>query len=186
MRIISGLFKGRILHSFQADFIRPMTDRVKTSVFNTLYSRRGGLEGLSVLDLFSGTGSLGLESYSRGASKVCMVDSHKKSREIIQKNCVLLKVDSRVQIYCKDVFRFLSTYTGPAFNLIFADPPFKKHWGQRILDSVASSQVATNGSLLVLEASFQEEINLKESLSLFTQKNFGDKKVLFYELTFKE
>ena len=173
--------------AFSADFIRPMTDRVKTSVFNTLYSRCGEMEGLRVLDLFSGTGGLALEALSRGAGEVYMVDASKKAVEIIKKNYKLLipsgfnknqqQVESVkpstvvkhkqncaktppgiIKIYQKDVFRFLSSYRGKSFDLIFADPPFNKYYGKKILSACASSQALGQGSLLVLEISAQEKI----------------------------
>ena len=181
MRIISGQFKGRPLNSFRADFIRPMTDRVKTSVFNTLYSQIGEVEGLRVLDLFSGTGSLGLEAYSRGASHVIAVDSHKKAVQIIKKNLQLLKITSHFKVYQKNVFSFLSHYKGEKFNLVFADPPFKAHYGQKILNHCATSSALGKDSVLVLEVSAQEDIPKKMGFAhLLTQKSFGDKKVFFY------
>ena len=106
MRIIAGCFKGHQLCSFSADFIRPMTGRVKTSVFNTLHSRGRGPEGSRVLDLFSGTGSLALESLSRGAKEAYVVDKSPKAVKIIKKNSRILKIQSNIKIYKKDVFRF--------------------------------------------------------------------------------
>jgi len=181
MRIIAGRFKGHRLCSFSADFIRPMTDRVKTSVFDTLYSSGGEPENRCVLDLFSGTGSLALEALSRGAKEVHLVDSSKKAIQIIRKNCQLLKIKSSVKIYQKDVFRFLSAYKGKSFELVFADPPFKKKWGKRILEFFISSQVAVDNTILVLEVSSQEDLPEKgDGYYLFAKKKFGDKQVLFF------
>ena len=184
MRIISGRFKGHRLCSFSADFIRPMTDRVKTSVFDTLYSASMDPAGKRVLDLFSGTGSLALEALSRGAKQVHLVDSNKKAIQIIKKNCQKLKIFSGVDVYQKDVFRFLSIYKGEKFELIFADPPFKHKWGKKILESFISSSVVGDGTILVLEVSSQEDLPEKNDLyHLVTKKKFGDKKVLFYQFT---
>ena len=184
MRIIAGRFKGHRLCSFSADFIRPMTDRVKTSVFNTLYSSGREPENQSVLDLFSGTGNLALEALSRGAKEAYLVDSSKKAVQIIRKNCQLLKIQSSVKIYQKDVFRFLSTYKGKSFELVFADPPFKKHWGKHILKSFISSPAVGDNTMLVLEISSQEDLPEKgDGYYLFTKKQFGDKQVLFFYLT---
>lgn len=182
MRIISGRFKGHRLCSFSADFIRPMTDRVKTSVFNTLYSYNLSPRGRRVLDLFSGTGNLGLESLSREARQVYLVDSSKKAVQIIKKNIQLLKVESDIQLFCKDVFLFISGYKGQAFDLIFADPPFKKHWGEKILTNCSVSQAVQKGTMLILESSSHERTPEKTNYyKLFTQKKFGDKKILFYQ-----
>ena len=192
MRIISGCYKGRRLCSFSADFIRPMTDRVKTSVFNILCSKLGGMEGQKVLDLFSGTGNLALEALSRGAGEISMVDSHKKAIQIIRENYQLLKHADplgQVNIYQKDVFRFLSAYEGKAFDLIFADPPFKKHYGEKILRACAFSNAVGQSTTLVLEISAQEKTPKKtpkktpgknKGYTLDTVKKYGDKKVLFY------
>ena len=181
MRIISGRFKGHRLCSFSADFIRPMTDRVKTSVFNTLFSF--GLEpsGRRILDLFAGTGNLALEALSRGAIEVHLVESHKKAVQIIKKNCRILKNPNGVKIHNKNVFPFLSAYKGESFDLVFADPPFQKRWGGNVLENVVSSQIARKDTMLVLEVSSQENIPEKpDSYRLATHKKFGDKKVLFY------
>ena len=182
MRIIAGRFKGHRLCSFSADFIRPMTDRVKTSIFDVLYSHSLGPQGKRVLDLFSGTGNLGLESLSRGASTVYLVDSHIKAIQIIKKNTQILKVQSDIKVYCKDVFRFVSSYKGQAFDLIFADPPFKKHWSGKLLESFVLSQVVQKGTMLILESPIQEDIKKENGCyKLFTKKKFGDKKILFYQ-----
>ena len=181
MRIIAGRFKGRSLCSFSADFIRPMTDRVKTAVFNTLYSSGMEPSGLRVLDLFSGTGSLALESLSRGAKEVHIVESHPQAIQVIKKNCQLLKVQPDIKIHHQDVFRFLKSYEGKAFDLVFADPPFKKKYGERILEYFSSSSVGEEKTVLVLELSSQEELTEENpSYNLFTHKKFGDKQVFFY------
>ena len=181
MRIISGRFKGHSLCSFSADFVRPMTDRVKTAVFNTLYSQGRSPAGLRVLDLFSGTGSLALESLSRGAKKVDMVESHPQAIRIIKKNCQRLKIKSGIKIHHQDVFRFLSSYKGEVFDLVFADPPFKKKYGSKILKYFFSSFVGGKETMLILELSSQEElVKVNQAYKLFTHKKFGDKQVFFY------
>ena len=187
MRIITGRFKGRHLCSFSADFIRPMTDRVKTVVFDTLYSAGLNFVDSRVLDLFSGTGNLALEALSRGAKEAYLVDSSKKSIQIIRKNCQLLDVHSNIRIYHKDVFHFLDSYKGDSFELVFADPPFKKKLGKKTLDKLSLSKVGRVSTFLVLETSVQEEFLEKAgSYQLFTKKKFGDKQVLFYRFIKKQ
>ena len=181
MRIITGRFKGRHLCSFSADFIRPMTDRVKTVVFDTLYSSGSNFIGSRVLDLFSGTGNLALEALSRGAKEAYLVDSNKKAIQIIRKNCQLLDIHSNIRVYHKDVFRFLDSYKGKSFELVFADPPFRKKLAERILESFTRSKKGGINTILVLEISIQENFLEKtDSYQLFTKKKFGDKQVLFY------
>ncbi len=158
-----------------------MTDRVKTSVFDTLYSSGMNPSGLRVLDLFSGTGSLALEALSRGAREVHIVESHRQAIRIIKKNCQLLKIKSGIKIHHQDVFQFLSSYKGEAFDLIFADPPFKKQYGKKICEYFTSSFVRGGRTMLVLELSSQEELmETNQMYNLFTHKKFGDKQIFFY------
>ena len=179
MRIISGRLKSRRLCSFSTDLIRPMTDRVKTSVFNTLSSHIDW-GSQYVLDLFAGTGNLAFESLSRGVLEASLVDSHKKSIQIIRNNQRLLNIQWGCHVYQKDVFHFISTYKGKPFSLIFADPPFAKNYSQQIIDKLENSQAVKKGSFLVLEMSCHENIPVTKLCQLFTQKEFSDKRVLFY------
>src|ERR1035437_557283 len=107
MRVISGKFKGRQLVEFEADHIRPTTDRVKETLFNKLM---GQVEGARVLDLFSGTGNLAIECTSRGAAWVDMVESHKKSLEIIRENLNKLKITEGFKLNQIDAFRYIAGY----------------------------------------------------------------------------
>src|SRR5690606_22011612 len=121
-RIISGRFKGHRLVSFKADHIRPTTDRVKETLFNKWSAY---IEGAKVLDLFCGTGNLGLEALSRGADFIEFVDSSEKSLRILRENVKKLRIESGVHITQKDAIKFLSTATD-VYDLVLIDPPFTK------------------------------------------------------------
>lgn len=188
MRIIAGQFKGLKLCAFSSSRIRPMTDRVKTSVFDTL-SSRGVLAGKRVLDLFAGTGSLAIEALSRGATEALCIDFSRASLKILRHNLQLLKPPPLCQLLKQDVFDFLSSYQGPCFDVIFADPPFSQKLGQRIVKNLTKSRASGEGTLLVLETSLHEPLpqppptgqrDKDSAFHLFTQKEFGDKRVLFY------
>lgn len=180
MKVIAGSFKGQSLCSFNANFIRPMTDRVKKSLFDTLGPDFKNSFPL-VLDLFSGTGSLAIESLSRGAQQTLCVDINKKSLHIIKKNQEKLKIKNGLSCRKQDVFTFLSDYTGPAFDLILADPPFQKKWASRILQHVMKSKTIKNETVLVIEASSQEDMPEQAKHLMFAKKEFGDKRLLFYQ-----
>ena len=184
MRIIAGRFKGQKLSAFSADFIRPMTDRVKTSLFDTLVSSEYLTENTRVLDLFSGTGNLAFEALSRGAKEVCLVEKHKKAIYIIRKNKALMDstfLSCKVKIYHQDVFRFLSSYKDHPFDLVLADPPFKKQYGHKILFACANSLAITKDTKLFMELSKQEPLPEESThYKLISQKKFGDKSLLFY------
>lgn len=188
MKIIAGRFKGRHLCTFTGSHIRPMTARVKTSVFDVLSSRIS-FSSYKVLDLFSGTGNLAFEALSRGAKEVHLVDSGRSFISIVKKNIQILKINKGVNIYHQDVFRFLSS-TAVAienentngFGLIFADPPFSKKWGLKILSHLKQFSYIQAGAICVLEISIHESSPPSTgNYHLFTERKFSDKKVLFYQ-----
>src|SRR5262249_34248629 len=137
MRIIAGKFKGRRLVHFDARHIRPTTDRIKENLFNILGDR---ITGSRVLDLFSGTGNLGLEALSRGANHVTFVESHRKSMDIIRRNCSLLELKD-VELVLSDVFHYLTNYVGEPWDIILVDPPFTEKWATRCIEALSKSAV---------------------------------------------
>jgi 16S rRNA (guanine966-N2)-methyltransferase len=178
MRIIAGQFKGHRLVAFKANHIRPTTDRVKESLFNRL---QGDVPGAKVLDLFSGTGSLGLEALSRGAERVQFVDSHAKSIAILKKNVDLLKVESSVSITQMDVCQFLKTLQSP-FELIFIDPPFTNKMADTVMQCLAESAAFHTETIVAIESSHQETIKDEYlSLTLLDRKEFGDKTLSLFQ-----
>ena len=179
MRVQAGKFKGRLLCPFKADFIRPMTDRVKNSLFNTL-GPNFDKSFPFVLDLFSGTGALAIESLSRGAHYVLCVDRSWKSQKIFQKNQHSLKIKTGIYFRRQDVFAFLNTYAGRAFDLILADPPFAKQLAGRILRAVLKSCVLKANSIFIVETAIRENIPSEKENLIFAKKEFGDKRLLFY------
>lgn len=179
MRIISGKFKGHQLVSFQAGHIRPTTDRVKESLFNKLMFQ---LEGTRVLDLFCGTGNLGLESLSRGAIHATFVDVHKQSILITRDNIRKLKVEnSDYQIFQKDVLAYLRNYEGPTYEIIFADPPFTQKMAHDVMLEICKSQVCGEQTIVAIESAKRERLDDKyENLTRFDMKDFGDKSLSFF------
>lgn len=123
MRIISGKFKGRSLKAPKGEITRPTTDRVRESIFNLVYSRMD-LEGTQVLDLFAGTGALGIESLSRGAKQVTFVDVNKSALNITRQNAATYGLERQCWFHLSDAVAFIHRYRGPQFDLIFADPPY--------------------------------------------------------------
>lgn len=173
MRIISGKFKGRRLASFSADHIRPTTDRVKESLFNIIAM---DLPDAKVLDLFSGTGNLGIEALSRGAASVTLVESNKKSLSIIRENLKLLEISDQVEVVGRDVFSFLKEFDGDAFDIILIDPPFTKSIGHDVMLALSESQALNARGLVAIETAKKERIETKYgNLIGQTQRNYGDK-----------
>lgn len=179
MRIISGKYKGRVLSSFQADHIRPTTDRVKESLFNKWM---GYLEGASVLDLFSGTGNLGLEALSRGAKHVDFVELNNKSIQILQKNIQLLKPNpDEYKIHKMDVLVFLKKYQGPAYDLILIDPPFTEKMAHEVVSLLDSSVCFHENTLIAIESVKKERIyEAYSKLYRYDYNDYGDKLLSFF------
>lgn len=173
MRIISGKYKGHALVSFSASHIRPTTDRVKESLFNIWQNE---IEGARVLDLFSGTGSLGLEALSRGAASVQFVDAHPKSVQILRQNIEKLKLTEDHRIAATDVFHFLKRYKDEPFDLIFIDPPFTEAIADKVMGAVARSSSFHSNTRIAIESGRREKIGEDyKTLIRYDQREFGDK-----------
>ncbi|MGZ3744130.1 MAG: 16S rRNA (guanine(966)-N(2))-methyltransferase RsmD [Pseudobdellovibrionaceae bacterium] len=179
MRIISGKYKGHPLVEFKADHIRPTTDRVKETLFNKVMF---DIEGSRVIDLFSGTGSLGIEALSRGAREVVFVEKHPKSIDILKKNLAKLKVPlSDYRIISMDVLTYLKNYEGEAFDIIFADPPFTEKMAHAVMEQINQSQAFGDQTLMAIESQRKERIDaLYGDIERYDQREFGDKILSFF------
>ncbi len=178
MRIISGKFRGRRLVHFQADHIRPTTDRVKESVFNKL---QGEVDGARVLDLFSGTGNLACECISRGAVHVDAVELSKKSIAIIRDNLKLLDIEDQVRVHQDDVLKWLKRYQGEPYDLVIADPPFTEKMAHSVLQEIAASSAVGPQTTVVTESSSHETVlESYPNLEKFDERDYGDKRVSFW------
>lgn len=125
MRIISGELKGRLINVPDSKFIRPTTDRVRETLFN-LINNRISFQGISVLDLYAGSGSLGLECISRGAASVHFVENNAAIYKNLAENIEQLKVTDKCTIYKMEAAKFTSRFQNMTYDLILADPPFFK------------------------------------------------------------
>ncbi|MDE0151910.1 MAG: 16S rRNA (guanine(966)-N(2))-methyltransferase RsmD [Bdellovibrionales bacterium] len=177
LKIIAGHLKGHSLCNFKNLPIRPMTQRVKKSVFDTI---QADLPDSRVLDLFSGTGNLSFESLSRGALSCLAVEKNKLCWNLIIKNQQKLKIPAhQLKLYRQDVFYFLKKYKENSFDIIFADPPFPERLGASLIKSLISSSACDKESLIILELSSKESFPETE-VSLRLKKSFGDKIVYFF------
>lgn len=176
MRIIAGMFRGRILASPRDRSVRPTTDRAKQTIFDVL-TNRTVFEGLHVLDLFAGSGSLGLEALSRGAISVAFVDNARDSLVLLQKNITALGCGDRCSVYQAEVFWYIKN-TRAHYDLVFADPPYKLENIGTIPRAIHESGVLKPGGYVVMEHSRESEIDLDENLYEIVRKPFGQTTVL--------
>ncbi|SLN28981.1 Ribosomal RNA small subunit methyltransferase D [Roseovarius litorisediminis] len=183
MRIIGGQHRGRTLASVgkgdAAAHLRPTTDRVRESLFNVLAGAYGDpVTGARVLDIFAGTGALGLEALSRGAEFVGFVEDGRKAQAILQQNINLLRAETQTKLFRKDVRR-LGENPGAAYDLIFLDPPYGKGLGEAAMEAALRGGWIADDALIVWEEN--TALVVPEGLSLLEARKYGDTMISFLE-----
>jgi 16S rRNA (guanine966-N2)-methyltransferase len=186
MRIVGGQFRGRPLAAPGDDRTRPTSDRVRESVFNILEHGIPDLAiaGAQVLDLFAGTGALGLEALSRGAAFCLFVEEEAEARALIRRNVEALGLTGITKIFRRD-----ATDLGPAgrqggFTLVFLDPPYGKGLAERALASAAEGGWLAMGAIAVIEERKGTPVALPSGYAALDQRSWGDTQVLFARLAF--
>lgn len=181
MRITSGELGGRTIKVPPG--IRPTQDKVRQALFSSLGERIGGAR---VLDLFAGSGALGLEAWSRGAESVCLVESDARVFPILKENVrALCGAESAVTTIRSDAIRFLETGRGGPFNLVIADPPYDRsgtaRWLEKTLIGLEGRSMFPAPVLLVFELSSGEDVVERPGWSLIKDKRYGETRLLTYE-----
>jgi len=160
MRVIAGDMRGRQLVAPKSLRVRPTGDRVKEALFSILLSRLGEFEGMRVLDIFAGTGNLGIEALSRGASYAVFIDSHHDSADTIRKNLEITRYSDSAKVVVQDAtgaLKWLARGEKP-FHLVFLDPPYHEGHTERVLEALSTSPLVDEGTTIVAEFSAKEEI----------------------------
>lgn len=182
MRIIAGTYRGRNLSTARDRSIRPTTDRAKQTIFDIL-SNRIEFDGCSVLDLFSGSGSLGLEAISRGAGHVTFVDKSRSSLTVLEANIRALNCGDRCTIHHADVLWYLN-HARQSFDLIFIDPPYDLEQIGSLPSLAFESGVLRAKSFVVMEHSKESIIDISDKNYTFIRKLFGQTVVLILQPIF--
>ena len=181
MRITVGQLKGRLMVPPRGLGIRPTSDQVREAIFNIIGQ---DLYGMKVLDLFAGTGILGLEALSRGASNVVFVDISPQSIKLIRKNLALCEHQDSGVILRRDLrkgIRRIHILSKQVFDLVFLDPPYGKNFIPLILSGLSTMDILSNGSRVVVESSKTEKLPVyPESLEMVDARSYGDTKISFY------
>jgi len=179
MRVISGSCKGRRLVTPKQGLLRPTSDRVKESMFNILGKE---VEGKVVLDLFAGTGNLGIEALSRGARRVTFVEKSVEAFKLIKKNLLACKMEDRSEILLKDVGQaiYILKGKGESFDLILIDPPYEKGLIRETLKKLEIEKIYHDDSILVIEHDRRESLpDISETWNLIRQRRIGDTVISF-------
>ncbi len=172
MRIVGGNLKGRTLFSFEGEAIRPTPDKVREAFFNIIQSR---IYGKKFIDLFSGTGAMGIEAFSRGAI-VTLNDSDKQAQILIKKNLEKLKIVDGVRLFYRDGVKLIAGGEDK-YDIIYIDPPYKAGLNEIAVSSAIHS-LERNG-IIVLES--EVEFNQKiDGLEIFDSRKYGRVKLTFF------
>ena len=177
MRIITGKFKGRTLAWVDEKGIRPATDHVRGSIFNMLQNRLD-LREARVLDLFAGSGSLGFEALSRGASTAVFVDESPAALDLVEQNARKLGCLDECEILQDDAISFIDRPSGQ-YDLIFADPPYAYDRTPEIPGLVVDRKLLKSGGFLIMEHAKRTELPPSPSYRVHAQKEFGNTRISF-------
>lgn len=182
MRIVGGSFGGRTLRAPAGRSTRPTGERVREAVFNVLaHGIEGfGLEGARVLDLFAGSGALGLEALSRGARFALFVEEDAGARGIIRANADALGVLGQTRIWRRDATKLGPCAPTPPFDLAFADPPYGKGLAGAALASLAAGGWLAPGGVVVVEEAADASLSPPEGLMAIDERRYGDTQVCYF------
>ncbi len=180
MRIVAGRFKGRALAAPKSNGIRPTSDRMREALFNILmHGYDDAAEGARVLDLFAGTGALGLEALSRGAIFAAFADIGAEARGLLRANVEALGLGGETRILRRDATRLGARETFEPFTLAFLDPPYGKGLGELALASALAGGWLAPGALVVLEERADAEIALPGKIARLERRAAGETQLLF-------
>jgi 16S rRNA (guanine966-N2)-methyltransferase len=181
MRIVGGRLRGRTLDAPASRDIRPTSDRLRESLFDVLTHRYPQtLEGTRVLDLFAGSGALGIEAISRGAAFALFVDAGAQARALIRGNVEALALGGVTRIWRADASRLGHAPAGPPFDLAFLDPPYNQGLATPALAALVAGGWLSAHALAVVEEHAKAEVAAPDGLSLRDERVYGDTKLAFY------
>jgi 16S rRNA (guanine966-N2)-methyltransferase len=182
MRIVGGEFRGRPLATPRSQAIRPTTDRTREAVFNVLAHRHADrLEGARVLDLFAGTGALGLEALSRGAAYALFIEESAEGRGLIRENVEAFGLSGRTKIFRRDATALGEVGTLAPFSLVFADPPYGKGLGERALRSARGGGWLAPGALCIVEEAASASFDPGPGFKLVDERGYGATVIRFLQ-----
>ncbi|WP_246072353.1 16S rRNA (guanine(966)-N(2))-methyltransferase RsmD [Martelella lutilitoris] len=181
MRIVGGEFRGRTLAAPKTSEIRPTTDRTRESLFNILaHAYPEAVEGARLLELFAGTGAVGLEALSRGARAALFVENSVEGRGLLWSNIEALGLQGRTRIMRRDATKLGSVGKLEPYDLLFADPPYGKGLGEKAIAAAGEGGWLKPDALVILEETGEVNPALPPVFSPVEEREFGDTQMHFY------
>ncbi len=174
MRVIAGKAKGHSIKAPKGMSTRPTSDKVREAIFSTIADK---VTGARVLDLFAGSGALGVESLSRGAKHCVFVDNSVAAMSVIRENLVSVGFESRAVVIKKDVFRYLKSYKEASFDLIFLDPPYKIGVKEILRVIKSCLGLISKEGLIVIEHT--KKLRFEDHVSVYKTKTYGQTAVTY-------
>ena len=187
MRIVAGKLKGKNLKLLNKTNIRPLKDRAREGIFNIIsHSKKISFDfkNSNILDLFSGTGSFGLECLSRGSQKVYFVEKNPKAIDNLKINIENLNVEKNAIVHLGDVVYFLSKNKSLdlKFDLIFCDPPFKEDLTNKIIETIHCRELATKNNIFILHRNKKSREIFPNYFNLIDERSYGISKIIIGRL----
>lgn len=180
MRVIAGTAKRLQLKTVKGDNTRPTTDRIKETLFNML---QNDIEGCRFLDLFSGSGAIGIEALSRGAKEAVFVENNKEAINCIKENLIFTKLVNSGIVMSYDVMTAISMLEGrnAKFDIVFMDPPYNKEIEKEVLDRLKQSEIIDSDTMIIVEASLNISFSYLRDMGyeLFKEKKYKTNKHMF-------
>jgi len=180
MRIVGGRFRGRTLQGPSSNATRPTTDRLREALFNVLaHAYDDAANGARVLDLFAGTGALGLEALSRGAKFAVFVEEAAEPRGLIRANVEALGLGGITRIFRRDATRLGEALANDAFDLVFCDPPYGRGLAEKALISVRDGHWLAPGALVLVEEAAEARFAVPEGFEELERRRYDTTEVVF-------
>ena len=184
MRVISGRFKGKKLLLPKDKNTRPLKDLVKESIFNLLEHSNKiniNLKDSTILDLFSGSGSFGIECLSRESKHVCFFENYFKAIKVLEKNLLLLKNEKKFQIFKENCFEYFNSdnQINKKFDIIFIDPPYKEIKINMLIERIIYKKLLKKNGILIIHRHKKDKVVITEKINIFDTRSYGVSKVYF-------
>ena len=184
MRIISGIFKGKKISLPNDKKTRPLKDLVKESIFNLIqhsHKINVNIKNSTILDLFSGSGSFGIECLSREAKKVFFLETYSEALKVLEKNLKSLENINNFEIIKNDCFNFFdkTEIINSKFDVIFIDPPYKELKINEIIEKIISKKVLNKNGILIIHRHKKDSVTLTKKINIIEERYYGISKIYF-------